>query len=353
MRGAISAVLLCAIAMAMAWSVLLARPSGPFRELVPDSVAELKVAALQMEYDGGDAGAKWEEIARRSPRDSASRIRLGLLAEQRGDTVAAERWLRAAYEVDHQFEPRWTLANFYFRQGRVAEFWTWIHSALEISYGDRSPAFDLCWHLSDKAGEVQTRAIPPRAEVAEAYLLYVLDRHPEAISGAARAVRAPELLLGTVDRLIELARFDEAVETWQRAGRDTPRGISGARFEEPQTGRGFDWRFARVEGVTQTSLDAGRGHRIHLTGNQPETAELLRQYAGGLTPGMRYQLRVESDGDAHAFEWRVGGDVIAAGGEFRASGAVVPITLSYHRPLGEMRAEGTLDLREVKLLAAQ
>jgi tetratricopeptide (TPR) repeat protein len=361
MRRIVSALVLCGLAAAAVFAVMLARADQAIREGTPEGVARAitmmpqnarykAVLALQAEYDGRDAGPLWAEVARMSPRDSTSRIRLGLAAEQRGNVASAERWLQDAYAVNRQYETRWTLANFYFRQDREEEFWKWIRSALAFSYGDRASAFDLCWRVSDDAAKIQRLAIPERPEVAAAYLLYVMARHPEAIVLAGRGVQEQPLLLGAVDQLIELGKFDDAVAVWVQSGREAPAGVTGSRFEAPRTGQGFDWRVARVEGVSQSTLDAGRGHRIRLGGNQPESAELLRQYAGGLNIGARYRLEVETEGDAHAFEWRIAEQSVAVGGEFVAHVSVVPLTLVYQRPRGEVRGEGTLDVRSVRLL---
>jgi tetratricopeptide (TPR) repeat protein len=360
----VSLLMVCGLAGAGVWAVLLARADQALREgtsegiaramqEMPQNASYAAIGALQAEYGGRDAEPLWAKVARMSPRDSASRIRLGLAAEQRGDVAVAEQRLKAAFDVDRQYETRWTLANFYFRQGRAQEFWKWIRAALEFSYGDRSPAFDLCWRMSSDAAEIQRLAIPERVEVRGANLLYTMARHPEAIRLAATGVKEKPLLLGAADLLIERGRFDDATAVWAQSGREAPRGITGSRFETQRTGQGFDWRVARVEGVTQLTLDAGRGHRIRLTGNQPGSAELLKQYAGGLTMGARYRLEVESDGDLHGFEWRVSGQPVAPGGEFTARESVVPLTLNYVRPRGEVRAEGTLDLRSVRILPLQ
>ena len=116
----------------------------------PENGEYLAALALQAEYSGQDSTPLLEEIARLNPRASAPRIRLGLAAELRGDAKQAERWLQEAFSVDRQFETRWTLANFYFRQGKPDEFWTWMRSALEMSYGDRVAAFDLCWQMTNE-----------------------------------------------------------------------------------------------------------------------------------------------------------------------------------------------------------
>src|SRR5208282_3538262 len=49
------------------------------------------------------------------PSDSLSWIELGLRVESDGDSAAAERYFLRAAEVDKQYLPKWTLANYYFR----------------------------------------------------------------------------------------------------------------------------------------------------------------------------------------------------------------------------------------------
>ena len=188
---------LLALAAAAWWSIRLARADAAFRqrtpaevaraiELAPENTEYLATLALQAEYAGQDSTQLLEEIARLNPRASAPRIQLGLAAELRGDANQAERWLVEAYSIDRQFETRWTLANFYFRQGKTEEFWTWMRSALEMSYGDRVAAFDLCWQMTSDGQEILDRAIPDRREVVASYLAYVLNRHKQAaIAGAA------------------------------------------------------------------------------------------------------------------------------------------------------------------------
>ena len=131
-------------------------PEGVARalEILPDRASYLLLRALQLDYDGVDSTALLERAARVNPLSSAPRIRLGLAAETRGDFAKAETWLLDAARVDRQFEPRWTLANFYFRRERWDEFWKWMRAALEMSYGDRRLAFDLCWRVTQDADEV-------------------------------------------------------------------------------------------------------------------------------------------------------------------------------------------------------
>ena len=369
---------LLVLAAAAWWSVRLARADAAFRkgtppevaraiELEPDSGEYLARLALQAEYSGQDSAPLLEEMAALNPRASAPRIRLGLAAELKGDPAAAERWLLDAFSVDRQFETRWTLANFYFRQGRPADFWTWIHSALAMSYGDRAVAFDLCWQQTSDPQEILDRAIPDNHDVVASYLAYVLrQRHHPAIAGAANKlakIRTPDdspLLSAAIDALIDTGQTSAAVGLWVALGNPRPNGISHPDFEDNPAGHGFDWRIAETPGVSHQSLDTPAALRIRFTGQQPESCELLRQVVGGLRPGVAYTLRWEARTQGMAsptgLAWRIGpgrGD-LAAGDDWSAGKMVftpdsdhATLVLEYRRPQGQVRTEGSVDLRHV------
>ena len=362
-----------ALAAAAWWSIRLARADAAFRqrtppeiaraiELAPENSAYLAALALQAEYTGQDPAPLWEEIARLNPRSSSPRIRLGLMAELRGDPVQAERWLLEAFSVDRQFETRWTLANFYLRQSWRDEFWQWMRSALEISYGDRAAAFDLCWQMSSSSQEILDRAIPDRREVVASYLVYELNHHRE-VSGAANRlarIRTPDdlpLLYAATDALLDSGQSGEAARLWQALGNPSPNGITHPNFEEPRIGHGFDWVFLPTPGVTHQFLEF---HRIRFSGQQPEACELLRQVLGGLHAGRTYELHWESRTQAipapTGLEWKIADrtGAIAAGEDwspgkmtFTPDSDRAVLVLSYRRPAGQVRTEGSLDLRQV------
>lgn len=330
----------CSVCITAAvWAIQLARADAAFHEGAPEGVARaiamlphnteyLALGGLQREYDGADSTAQWLRIAELSPTSSGPRLALGLAAEQRGDLAQAERWLLAAYAVDHQFEPRWTLANFYFRQGRAEEFWIWIRSALEVSYGDRRPAFELCWRMSQDAERI-LRAIPDQEDVAADYLAFVMDR-PEAVASAARKVHRAGILQTATDVLLDGARYSDAVAVWQQAGHPAPQGPTG-----------FGWRWNDAPGVTH------RNTRIELSGGQPEALEMARQYVGGLRPGADYKVEWENAPQLPGLTWRVNDRPVT---EFRAASELALVSLWYERPRGEARAEASFDLRGVSLL---
>jgi tetratricopeptide (TPR) repeat protein len=376
-RALIASCLIALVAAAW-WSIRVARADAAFRQGTPEQVARavelapgnsdyLSTLALQAEYTGQDPTPLLEQLAAEHPRSSAPRIRLGLAAELRGDAPQAERWLQQAYSVDHQFETRWTLANFYFRQGRTDDFWKWIRSALEVSYGDRGAAFDLCWEMTGDPQAIVERAIPERREVAAAYLAYVLQHHrANAVAGAANLlarIRTADdlpLLNGATDALLDAGQGRAAEELWAVLGNSRPSGVTHPNFEAPESGHGFDWRLAEVTGVTHIHLSESLGHRIRFDGHQPESCELLRQILGGLRPGARYVLQWESRTQAiispAGLEWRIGsnGAAITASEDwstgtmtFIPDSEEAVLMLTYKRPEGQVRTEGQLDLRRI------
>lgn len=214
--------------------------------------------------------------------------------------------------------------------------------ALDVSYGDRRPAFDLCWRMSSDADEI-LRAVPERDDVAADYLVFLLNR-PEALAAAAKKVRRPELLLAATDALLEARRYADAVEVWRQAGREVPDGVTAPGFESPQTGHGFDWRWSAAEGVKHQALG-----RVQLSGGQAEAVELVRQYVGGLRAGARYKLEWDNAAKVPGLVWRVNGGPA----EFRADAEVAVLALWYERPKGEVRAEAQFEIGNVRLLLDQ
>jgi tetratricopeptide (TPR) repeat protein len=362
---------------AAVYSIRLAMADAAFRKETPEGVARalqilpdranyLLLRALQLDYDGADSTALLERAARVNPLSSAPRIRLGLAAETRGDFQKAETWLLDAAQVDHQFEPRWTLANFYFRRERWDEFWKWMRAALENSYGDRRLAFDLCWRVSQDSDEVLSRAIPDQHDVLAAYLYYVMDQHREATGSVALKLAALQnaadvpLLESACDVLVESGKVVEARELWKQLGHRQTALITNGDFSAEPGGHGFDWRFAHAPGVTDISLPGA--HRILFSGKQPESCELLRQFVvleAGKRYSMRWEARTRGLGSPTGVEWRAGtarGEVESAddwrggGADFTAGAVLTPIALAYQRPAGEARAEGSVEIRNVVLV---
>ena len=377
-----AAFILAALFAASGFSIRLAQAEANFAKRNPKSVARaieimprnteyLAFRALELDYDGADSTPLLERMASLNPLASAPRIQLGLAAEIHGDSESAERWLLEAARIDRQFEPRWTLANFYFRHENPAEFWKWIRLALQVSYGDRRPAFDLCWRISEDPQEILTRAIPERGDVAAAYLAYLLEerRLPAAVTVALKLAAAGDpndrqLLLTACDALIDAGDAASSSELWHAMGYPAPSGITAGDFEAPRIGHGFDWRIFDAPGVSHRALDAPPAHRVALNGQQPEACELLRQIVS-LEPRARYVLeweaRTQSLSSPSGLEWRIAGDHAPIGSQddwragalsFIAPSNLTALSLAYQRPSGEVRAEGWVELRHVRIHAS-
>jgi tetratricopeptide (TPR) repeat protein len=365
------------IAISSVYSIRLAMADAAFRKHTPEGVARalqispnnvsyLLLRALQLDYDGADSTALLERAAQAAPLSSAPRIRLGLAAEARGDFSEAEKWLLDAARVDRQFEARWTLANFYFRSQRQSEFWEWMRAALEVSYGDRRLAYELCWRMTQDPDEILTRGIPGQHDVLATYLAFVLDQHREAAGAAALKLAAlhnpayASLLEVSSDLLLDSGKIADALEIWKQLGHQRPGLITNGDFMTEPSGHGFDWRPAHPPGVAD--LQIPRAHRIVLSGKEPESCELLRQFVvleKGKSYSLTWEARTRDFGARTGIKWSAGSsngvveraeDWRAGGLEFKAEAPVTPIKLEYQRPMGQARAEGWIEIRKISLV---
>ncbi|MEQ1947144.1 MAG: hypothetical protein ABL995_08135 [Bryobacteraceae bacterium] len=400
MNRTVGFAVLLVLAGAIVFSAYLAVADAEFARGTPESVARaaqlrpgntryLMLRALHLDYDGADSTPLLEKIAVLNPMSSAPRIRLGLAAELRGDPVAAEHWLLSAARVDRQFEPSWTLANFYFRQNRVDDFWTAMRQALEVSYGDRTPAFELCWRMASEPGEVLNRVFSgefaQKDDVASAYLHYLLDRYNASLSSTPKdppetaaieqaavqlarfaSKKDPQVLYAICDLLMDRARWQGAKMLWTSLGNAEPRGIFNGEFHEmpgAAKGHGFDWRWEPGEGVLHLPLD-GSGHRVTLNGKQAEHVALLWQFAT-VEKGRKYELRwttrTANLPSPAGLRWEVEGASAAIetsndwkqqSVQMTAASNAVRVALVYQRPQGWARAEGWVDVQSIALTPA-
>ena len=296
------------------------------------------LAELQ-ESAGRDPTAELRAATDLNPRDSFAWMRRGLLAESRSDFAEAERCLLEAARVDRQFDPRWTLMNYYFRRGDLPRFWTWTRRSLEMSYGDRSAIFRLGWRVTEDAEEIR-RALPPDPEVLAGFARFLLEQD-RIESAAALASRAGDtgLLLSVCEKGLQ-------------AGRVAP-GLC-------ESTAAFDWHAASDPEVTMT--EGHSGWRVTLSGRQAESCELAWKYVP-LTPGARYRFRfyAETSGapSPSGLRWQLaswpdGRMLLGAWDEkertFSSGNATLGrLALRYQRATGTARMEGTVLVREVAI----
>jgi hypothetical protein len=321
--------------------------------------------------------------------DAGSWIELGLRAEAEGDLTTSTQCLLRAAEVDRQFLPRWTLANYYFRHDDVSMFWFWAKEAAAMAYGDGQALFQLCGRVEED-GKLIDRLDIRNAELRAGYLYYLLIHSRMDLIGPAvnrllaenRTADVP-LLLTACERLLDARRVPEAADVWNRlaeAGRvpfRTPGGegeqlVANGNFKVPPTSRGFDWRLPEVEGVSVSTEEEARGGvRVTFSGREPEECEVLVQLVPSRSK-MHYELRFEyrTRGivSGAGLGWRItdasaGGTVLREGPslaseedaegqlsfETPAECRLVRLGLRYRRAPGTTRMEGYLVLRNVAL----
>ena len=227
--------------------------------------------------------------------DAQADIELGLQYEAEGDFARAEKLLLDAYEVDHTYLPRWSLANYYFRQDNMPAFWAWAHSAAQMPADEMGPLFELCWRVSPDP-EIITRAIlNEKPELIRQYINFLLAKdQPHAVNIVApRLVRSgvPEtdrpLLFSVVNRLIAANDAPAAKVLWHSlieqhwvvADTTVPNNADFAREPLPVS---FDWALPEYAGLH--SWPGPSGLETEFTGSQPENCTIAEQ-AVALTPG--------------------------------------------------------------------
>ncbi|MGQ9635641.1 MAG: tetratricopeptide repeat protein [Bryobacteraceae bacterium] len=392
---------------ALYWSVRLAYADWLARQDRLESLAgAIRLAGGNAQYhvrqaellEQAGAGENLREAALEAaltlnPRDSEVWMELGLRAEMRGEWARSERCLLEAARVDRTYQPRSTLANYYFRRGDREKFWRWVREALERppATGDVAPLYRLCWSLTEDAGLILDRAIPKRTETLRPYLSFLLaGSRLEAAEAVAEGILPHgtaddvPLLVAYCDRLLEARQTARATRLWNAL---VGRGLLGYQALNPAAGfaltngdfrltprsQGFDWRIPAVEGVTASRDVQAPALRLSFSGKQPEQCELLWQYlplAPAASYHFRFEYQTEGIGPGTGLRWEVedlsGTPVRLAesvslaaedwtGGEVTfttpARLAAARVVLAYRRAPGTTRISGWIALRHLRLKA--
>jgi hypothetical protein len=317
-------------------------------------------------------------------------IELGLGAELAGDTARAEHLLLEAARVDKTYEPRWTLANFYFRRGDRQGLWRWAKQSLGIAYQDQTPLFRLCWRMTSDPAEILSGAVPAQPRILAQYLSFLIQREDLDAAEAVGDLLAPQageaetpVLLLYCERLLQKGQDRPSLRFWNtlclrhqidRQPLQPGCGVSltNGDFSALPLQVAFDWRLQHAEGIA-FSVPAGPpgGLRASFSGRQPEAGRVLEQVLP-LLPARRYRLRfryrTEGIAAGSGLRWEVAR--LSGGGECSASSAdlsgedwkqeefdfttppdkgLARLALSYRRASGTTRIEGSVWLRTVSL----
>jgi hypothetical protein len=305
--------------------------------------------------------------------DAQADIELGLQYETEGDFARAEKLLLDAYDVDHTYLPRWSLANYYFRRDNMPAFWAWAHSAAEMPADDVGPLFELCWRVSPDPQKITEALLNSKPELIRQYLGFLLakDQLGAVAIVAPRLVRSgdPEadrpLLLSVVNRII--AGNDAAAantlwhlliqQNWVVADATVPNNSGFAREPLPVS---FDWSLPEYPGLH--SWPGSSGLETEFTGSQPEDCTVAEQTVT-LTPGnytMAYAYHTTDIPPATGIRWQIvdarSNTVLADSPDLSSetmmrsalvfsvpSGAsLLRLRLAYRRALGTPRISGML-----------
>jgi len=295
-----------------------------------------------LDDDGDDPRPAFRAAVSRLPADALLWVRLGLAEEAAGQTAVAERLLLSAAARSRKHDVRWTLANFYFRQGREAEFVHWARETLSMAYGDSTPLFHLASSMLPSGARIRAEVLPPgRRPVWIQYAFWTANRKDWAETEASAAhLGGPKdegeraALASLAEVLLANYRNEAALQLWQRLGR---RGVPS-----------LEWRLQAHKGVSAVTFANDRRWRLNLTGDQPERCELLVRLAPPGAPAMRWKPGQPVEG----FYWEARGHSPAPEPVRRVpwnegrlplpEDVVSRVALVYERPARHLRFEGEL-----------
>ncbi len=307
------------------------------------------------------------------PENADRLLRLGQRAELTGEFALAERSLREAAARSRLYQPRYALAQFYFRREREAEYWEWARAALEACPAQCAPVWDLCWRLRPEGEWLSREVLPPGRPARSQYLAYLAERERWQAAGrlaqqmaeTATAAEAPHLIRYCEAGLVH-GQARAPKEVWNTLCR---RGLlPGADAHSPPTlltngelwhapsGVGFDWRLTAQPGASVTA-EPGR-LRVAFNGHQPEACALAWQFVS-LLPGTRYRLSYAASAPDTDAVRSIVAEAPGSAGEVASPGVLTftatqeagRIRLLYRRPPGAVRIEGAVTIAHLCLEA--
>lgn len=352
--------------------------------LEPKNADYHALLAEHLEGAGASPLPELSEAIALSPLTSRYLTRAALRAEVDKDYTNTAELLVRATQADKKFAPLWALLNYYFRRGSETgvwppEFWPVFSRALAMSAAEDSDGvFQLAWQKTDDANEILAK-VPPDVPLRIRYLRFLLSskRLPAAgvvaLDLASRAEKPDLEWLVIYCERAQRVDTPAAVAVWNRL---VLRGLIAGNQLNPEAGsiltnknfainnppQGFDWRIPTIDGISVAQAPDGHGLTVRFDGGEPEDCTLLTQFIP-LIAGREFELSYRYTTAASAFNgvrWEIVGrdgtmaassDLSAAEGDgqlrFHAEDNWGELRLRYHRPLGSVRAEGTIVIRDL------
>ena len=389
--GSVLRILVAVACCAGIWqSVVLARADNSFKQDTDQSVrAAIRLVPDESNYymrlselDPADARELLTESLRLNRYNAQADIELGLQYEAEGDFGQAEKQLLEAYDVDHTYMPRWTLANYYFRRNNKPEFWTCARNAAAMPNEDIGALFVLCWRASPDAEQISKAILNERPEMIRQYIGFLLGKG----QAVAAADVAPHLfrtgdsgsdrpmLFSIVNSLVSSNDATAASTLWGRlieqnwvpADSTVPYNSS---FQRDPLGVSFDWWLPESQDIH--SWPGPSGLETEFRGNQQDDSTIAEQ-AVVLKPGnyaMSYGYRTTDIPETSGIRWQIlepntqtvleespylsSDDLLYSGFGFSvpATAPLVNVRLVYSRALGTSRISGMLDVSSTRIQA--
>jgi tetratricopeptide (TPR) repeat protein len=332
------------------------------------------------QFDQAHAQDDLETSLHLNPYDAQADIELGLQFEADGDYARAEKQLLEAYNVDHTYLPRWSLANYYFRRDNIPAFWHWARSAAYMPSDDIASLLDLCWRVSPDPATLTRALLNEKPEFLRQYMSFLLGRdQPAAVAAIApHLVRAGDpqsdlgLFLSVINQLI--TRNDSAAanavwnllvaQKWAFADKTIP---NNASFGRAPLAVGFDWSLPEYPGLH--SWPGPAGLETEFTGTEPEDCVIAEQ-AVTLAPGryaMSYVYRTSDISPDTGIRWQIfnpvsktllaeSPDLSSNDLKYSSFGFIVPpdvpllrLRLYYKRTIGTTHVSGSLDVQSTQI----
>jgi len=314
--------------------------------------------------------------------DAQADIELALQFEADGDFPRAERLLLDAYDVDHTYLPRWSLANFYLRRDNMPAFWAWARSAANMPADEVRPLFELCWRVSPDPEKITREILNQKPELIRQYIGFLLakDQLMAVADVAPRLLRNGDVesdlpqLLTVINRLAAGRDGDAAnalwhllmAQHWVVADASVPYNANFLRDPLPVS---FDWSLPEYPGLH--SWPGSSGLETEFTGSQPEDCTIADQIVA-LTPGnytMTFSYHTAGIPPDTGIHWQIvdtksntvltdsadlsSDALISAEVVFSvpADASVLRLRLAYRRVLGTPRISGMLVVSSTQIKA--
>ena len=357
----------------------------------PNNPLYWRLLAEYQEQAGKNSTETWDRAVELDPRNPRVLIPAAIAAETRGDTTTARALLLQADRYNSAWLPRWSLANFAYRQGDFSETLQWVRSALDRAYGDVSAAFYLCAMAGADPPTILTQVLAPNPESYAGFLHWMAGR-PISRQNAASAIEAAKTytqlegssrkhrdgtrpIIAIANRLLYDGLGTAAQSVWRDAcsasvlqcGNPPDDGlIVNGRLSTPFHGTGLDWVVAKSLGTSINHNPASGTVKVAFNG-QVESADLMSQTIAR-PAGASWRLSFEYltrniEEKQVGFHWRLGPVEMLFDKPLRSTerwtrGSAVlpspekdtisPLVLSYRRPPGGTRVEGELWIRDIR-----